>query len=95
MNLCKRQNTCHNFGQNAGVSGQKAADLRSLVPMFRDGAVSDASLFRLLSAAVRGVGVWSAHMFMIFALHRLDVLPTSHLGLRKGVQLLHALEELP
>lgn len=89
--------------RRAGVSGRKAADLRALAAMFLDGAVSDASLaamddaslFSLLSAAVRGVGVWSAHMFMIFALHRPDVLPTSDLGLRKGVQLLYGLVELP
>lgn len=44
---------------------------------------------------VKGIGSWSVHMFMIFSLHRPDVLPVSDLGVRKGVQLLYSLDELP
>lgn len=56
--------------------------------------MDDRSLFTMLSM-VKGIGSWSVHMFMIFSLHRPDVLPVSDLGVRKGVQLLYGLEELP
>ncbi|CAN6465714.1 unnamed protein product [Victoria cruziana] len=38
---------------------------------------------------VKGIGVWSIHMFMIFSLHRPDVLPIGDVGVHKGVQLLY------
>lgn len=44
---------------------------------------------------VKGIGVWSVHMFMIFSLRRPDVLPIGDLGVRKGVQRLYGLKELP
>ena len=45
--------------------------------------------------AIRGFGVWSAHMFLIFFLERPDVLPTGDLGIRRAVQVAYGLEELP
>ncbi|HEX5447615.1 MAG TPA: DNA-3-methyladenine glycosylase [Candidatus Saccharimonadales bacterium] len=45
--------------------------------------------------AVKGIGEWSAHMFMIFGLGRLDVLPVGDLGVRKAIQNLYRLEGLP
>ena len=45
--------------------------------------------------AVKGIGEWSAHMFMIFGLGRLDVLPTGDLGVRKAIMLLYGLTEMP
>lgn len=44
---------------------------------------------------VKGIGEWTAHMFLIFSLGRLDVLPTGDLGIRKGVQSLYGLDTLP
>ena len=44
---------------------------------------------------VRGIGRWTAEMFLIFSLGRLDVLPIGDLGLKKGIKRLHNLEELP
>ena len=44
---------------------------------------------------VKGIGEWTAHMFLIFSLGRLDVLPTGDLGIRKGVQTLYGLYPLP
>lgn len=44
---------------------------------------------------IKGIGRWTAEMFLIFSLERLDVLPVGDLGLRKGVQLLYSLQELP
>lgn len=85
-----------------GVSGRKASYLYDLANKYKSGILSDdtvvkmddRSLFTMLSM-VKGIGSWSVHMFMIFSLHRPDVLPVSDLGVRKGVQLLYGLEELP
>ncbi|KAK4393684.1 hypothetical protein Sango_1839200 [Sesamum angolense] len=85
-----------------GVSGRKASYLYDLANKYKSGILSDdtvvkmddRSLFTMLSM-VKGIGSWSVHMFMIFSLHRPDVLPVSDLGVRKGVQLLNGLEELP
>ena len=45
--------------------------------------------------AVHGLGVWSAHMFMMFSLARLDVLPVGDLGIRKGFQKVYGLRKEP
>lgn len=45
--------------------------------------------------AVKGLGEWSAHMFMMFGLGRLDILPVGDLGVRKAVQKLYGLDGLP
>ena len=45
--------------------------------------------------SVKGIGRWTAEMFLIFSLGRLDVLPVGDLGLKKGIQQLFSLDELP
>jgi DNA-3-methyladenine glycosylase II len=45
--------------------------------------------------AIKGLGEWSAHMFMMFGLGRLDILPTGDLGVRKAMMNLYGLKELP
>jgi DNA-3-methyladenine glycosylase II len=57
-------------------------------------SMDDKSLFTMLTM-VNGIGSWSVHMFMIFSLHRPDVLPINDLGVRKGVQILYNLDDLP
>jgi len=44
---------------------------------------------------VKGIGVWTAQMFLIFSLGRLDVLPHGDLGVRMAIQRLYGLDELP
>ncbi len=44
---------------------------------------------------VKGIGVWTAHMFLIFALRRPDVLPTGDLGVRSAIRKVYGLEDLP
>ncbi|MEW6702108.1 MAG: DNA-3-methyladenine glycosylase [Bacteroidota bacterium] len=44
---------------------------------------------------VKGIGVWTAHMFLIFTLGRLDVLPVGDLGIRKSVMINYRLKKLP
>ena len=44
---------------------------------------------------IRGIGRWTAEMFLIFTLGRMDVLPVGDLGLKKGIKKLHSMQELP
>lgn len=44
---------------------------------------------------VKGIGRWTAEMFLIFSLGRLDILPVGDLGLKKGIQLMYSFNELP
>jgi DNA-3-methyladenine glycosylase II len=45
--------------------------------------------------AVKGIGIWTAHMFLIFHLERPDILPTGDLGIRSAIQRAYGLDELP
>ncbi|TVU20276.1 hypothetical protein EJB05_36479, partial [Eragrostis curvula] len=85
-----------------GVSGRKASYLHDLAGKFSAGELSDSAVAAMDEAAllaeltkVKGVGEWTVHMFMIFSLHRPDVLPCGDLGVRKGVQELYKLKALP
>lgn len=85
-----------------GLSKQKIAYIRDLARLTRDGAVDFAELPALPDAqvierltAVKGVGVWTAHMFLIFALRRTNVLPTGDLGIRAAIRKAYGLAELP
>jgi DNA-3-methyladenine glycosylase II len=79
--------------RSAGLSGSKTASLRDLAAKIGDGTVvldpaglraeSDAEVVARLST-VRGIGKWTAEMFLMFQLRRLDVWPTGDLGVRKG-----------
>ena len=88
--------------RTAGLSPQKTAYIRDLARHTRDGRVifeelsglSDQQVIEQLTA-VKGVGVWTAHMFLIFALQRPDVLPTGDLGIRSAVRKAYAFAELP
>lgn len=85
-----------------GLSQQKTAYIRGLARMTRDGtvdfercgALDDASVIEHLTQ-VKGVGVWTAHMFLLFALRRPDVLPTADLGVRAAMQRAYKLPALP
>jgi DNA-3-methyladenine glycosylase II len=85
-----------------GLSQQKVEYIRGLARLTRAGAVSfdqcrsleDAAVIEHLTR-VKGVGVWTVHMFLIFALRRLDVLPTGDLGVRVAIKKAYKLEELP
>jgi len=44
---------------------------------------------------VKGIGVWTAHMFLLFALQRPDVLPTGDLGIRMAIRKAYGLDDLP
>lgn len=88
--------------RTAGLSGAKANYIRDLAQHIIDGSVrfdkfdqqTNEEIISNLTA-VKGIGEWTAHMFLIFCLARLDVLPTGDLGIRKGVQVLYGLETTP
>lgn len=86
----------------AGLSAQKVAYMRDAAAKFKDGTINPRK-FRHMSSeeiiehlvAIKGVGVWTAHMLLIFTLQRPDILPTGDLGIRKGFQKLFKLRSLP
>ena len=86
----------------AGLSRAKVSFLRSLAEHVQGGdldldamdALSDEDVIAEL-IAVKGLGQWSADMFLMFHLERPDVLPVGDLGIRRAVQQAYGLEELP
>ena len=86
----------------AGLSRAKVVYLRSLAEHVVEGsleldrldALPDEEVVREL-VAVKGIGRWSADIFLIFRLGRPDVLPVGDLGIRRAVQIRYGLEELP
>ncbi|OLB97052.1 MAG: hypothetical protein AUI15_13075 [Actinobacteria bacterium 13_2_20CM_2_66_6] len=85
----------------AGVSGPKEAAITDLARKVGDGTVplgdvdslSDDQLVERLTK-VRGIGRWTAEMFLIFQLRRLDVWPVDDYGVRKGWTLAHRKREM-
>ena len=88
--------------RGAGVSRQKAGYLRDLAQHCVDGTLNfeampdlgDAEVIERLTA-VKGVGEWTAHMFLMSELGRPDVLPVGDLGVRKGMQAAYGLPDTP
>lgn len=85
-----------------GLSKQKTAYIRDLARQARDGhivfdelaGIADDEVIRRLTQ-VKGIGVWTAHMFLIFALQRPDILPTGDLGIRNAMRKAYGLPEPP
>ena len=85
-----------------GLSTQKTAYIRDLARHTRDGHVIFEELHGLSDQAVieqltqvKGIGVWTVHMFLIFALQRTDILPTGDLGIRNAIRKAYGMSELP
>jgi DNA-3-methyladenine glycosylase II len=88
--------------RQAGLSRQKIAALRAVAEAFDSRRLDNRKLRRMDDEAVieavtqvRGIGVWTAHMLLMFSLGRPDVLPVGDYGVRKGAMLLYELDELP
>ena len=88
--------------RGAGLSRAKLAALRDLAEHVESGRLKLAGIARLDDEAiverlveVRGIGRWTAEMFLIFRLGRLDVMPTTDLGVREGARRLDGLDERP
>lgn len=86
----------------AGLSGAKTAAIRDLarhvveerLPLEAVESLDDEAVIELL-VQVRGIGRWTAQMFLMFRLWRPDVLPVLDLGVRKGAQRIYNMRALP
>lgn len=88
--------------RSVGVSQQKASYLVDLAKKFLDGTVDPKHFHEMTDEAIRahlvavkGIGRWTADMFLMFTLHRPDVLPTGDLGIQKAMKDLFKLRTLP
>jgi len=88
--------------RKAGVSPQKIRYLKDLTSRILEGQLNlpdlkrmpDDEVIRQLDE-VKGIGPWTAHMFLLFNLGRTDVLPVDDLGIQKSIQRVYSLRKLP
>jgi len=88
--------------RKAGVSPQKIRYLKDLTSRILKGRLNlhdlklmpDEEIIRQLDE-VKGIGPWTAHMFLLFTLGRTDVLPVGDLGIQKSIQKVYSLRKLP
>lgn len=88
--------------KNLGLSNQKIKYIKDLSSRVMSGEInlrklstaSDEEIIDRLTA-VKGIGTWTAQMFLIFSLNRLNVLPVNDLGIKKGVMKVYNLKKLP
>jgi DNA-3-methyladenine glycosylase II len=88
--------------RQVGLSQAKVKYVKSLAEHIREGKLELELLNKLSNleasrelTAVKGIGEWTAHMFLMFAMARLDVLAVGDLGIRAGIQKLYSLPSLP
>ena len=88
--------------RKVGLSQQKIDYIRDLARRTVSGRLDFAALSRLPDqevyeclTAVKGIGIWTAQMFLIFALRRLNVLPAADLGIRAAIKKAYGLAEMP
>lgn len=88
--------------RGCGLSRQKIASLTDLAERVVRREINFRSLVELedeqilaLLSQVRGVGVWTVQMFLIFALQRPNIMPVADLGVRNAVRIAYGLPELP
>jgi len=95
-------NTSNEDLRKIGISNAKIRCLKDLCEKIKSGKIhlnkihklSDDEIVKELTQ-VKGIGRWTAHMFLIFSLGRLNVLPTEDLGIKKGIMKLYRLRKLP
>ncbi len=88
--------------RSVGLSKQKSAYVKDLATKTRDGLLSFAQLLEMPDAEViahltqvKGVGVWTAQMFLIFTLKRPDVLPTGDYGVQAAIKKAYGKRKMP
>ena len=88
--------------RNIGLSYSKVSYLKDLVLKIRDQEIDLKSLSKLSNQEVineltkiKGIGIWSAQMFLIFSLARSDVLPAGDQGIKRAVQINYGLKTKP
>ena len=88
--------------RKCGLSRQKLSYIRDLARRTRDGEIDFAKLPHLSDAEVierltrvKGIGVWSAQMFLLFTLRRPDVLPSTDFGIQNAIRQAYGKRKLP
>jgi len=88
--------------RGAGLSRQKMAYLRDLSDKFASGELTEDDFEHLddeevivKASSVKGIGRWTAEMFLMFTLGRPDILPVADLGVQKGMQITYGLDAMP
>jgi DNA-3-methyladenine glycosylase II len=88
--------------RTAGLSARKAATIRALAERFVDGRLSDDALAAMTDEDVEaaltevpGIGLWSAHGFLLVALDRPDVFLTGDIALRRAIQRVYGFDHVP
>ncbi|MFN6565307.1 MAG: DNA-3-methyladenine glycosylase family protein [Nostoc sp. ChiSLP01] len=95
-------NTPDEVLRGAGISRPKILYLKDLAQKVLDGLPSleelqtmdDEKIIEILTP-IKGIGLWTVQMLLMFRLHRLDVLPVDDLGIRAAIRRLYGLAELP
>ena len=88
--------------RSVGLSRQKAGYIKDLANRVLDGSIQFSHLDSLSNqeiidelTQIKGVGIWTVHMFLLFCMGRLDVLPTGDLGIKNGIYKAYDLPEKP
>ena len=91
----------HEELRSVGLSNQKASYIHNIATAFHTGAIpkdintiGDKEVIECLTT-IKGVGPWTAEMFLMFTLNRPDVFHVTDLGIQKGFQLFYQLDEFP
>ena len=95
-------NTDHKVLRSVGLSNAKANYIKNIAQAFLDNAIQADNLHNLPDdevinqlVSIKGVGPWTAQMFLMFTLARPDIFPTGDLGIQKGFQKYFKLKVLP
>ena len=87
--------------RSIGISQQKSKYIKGLADYFSNGgskinfdALSDIKVGNEL-IQLKGIGQWTVDMFLMFTLHRTDILPVADLGIQKGIKILFNMKSLP
>ena len=87
---------------SVGLSRQKASYMKNIAEAFGNKLINDENFIMMNDEEIlkqlrmiKGVGEWTAEMFLIFTLRRSDVFPLTDLGVQKGFRIVYSLDELP
>ena len=85
-----------------GISRQKSSYIKNIADAFSNNIINEKKISELDDqeiikqlTSIKGVGRWTAEMFLIFTLRRTDVFPVTDLGIQKGFQIFYSLDKLP
>ena len=87
---------------SVGLSRQKASYMKNIAEAFGNKLINDENFIMMNDeeilkqlTMIKGVGRWTAEMFLIFTLRRSNVFPVTDLGVQKGFQIVYSLDEIP